>query len=423
VSETLKELLITSKYVVEDSSRTLETCTVTQPNSYPAPGTYSWSFGYLMTQIAKGQGVTDPVAISNAVLNLFKTWETTQDLGGGTTPLLARPLIDQYIINPWMANTAAAGKSGVGPVDLNLAPFRLLAIVNRIDQRDVDAQGVPTDAGGARFVFGAVYNTGVGAQQICATLPFTFIFEYTQPASSQAQLMATANAWHALSSTSPQSAYNTALQAITDGFSKSQGPGSPVLTSARTNEIALAPTNASWEMRELGLGSSGFSFTLVPTSFSPDASMNGTAALASVMQQYNCPNDQLPPGEIQGSSAPNPPFFWSAPGVTPAQRENFALNATCNGCHQAETATFGFTHVVPRDRGVPSALSSFLTGCPTVGALYCPTGTYTVIDPVNPGTAPSYTTYSFNDLHRRAAYFTQLLSQGSNSPGGFCINH
>src|SRR5690606_792741 len=111
--------------------------------------------------------------------------------------------------------------SGGRRLDLSKAPFRLLAIVNRIDLRSdgggyggggviggpiraADAPGamiapdamiapapMPVHAGEGRFVFGVLDPQG-------RPLPFTVIFEYELPASDPREVLGWARSWHAL---------------------------------------------------------------------------------------------------------------------------------------------------------------------------------------------------------------------------------
>ena len=88
-----------------------------------------------------------------------------------------------------------------GRLDLSRPAFRLLAIVNRIDLHDVSA----STAGEGRFVFGFA--------PFGQTLQATLIIEYNIPATTQAEIVDLANAWHALRTLPfPSEEYNAALQ-------------------------------------------------------------------------------------------------------------------------------------------------------------------------------------------------------------------
>jgi hypothetical protein len=378
-----RELTITALKVVEDPTRTLEPCRATASSPLGA-----WTWGELVTALATQQRLNP----STVALNLVKEWQANQTVN--TFTAAARPNIDSVVLNPWQA------RSGVGkPLNLALAPFRLLAIVNRIDLRKENAQHIPLDAGEGRFVFGVVdtNNCSLGG----GTTPFTMIFEFKQVASSTTAVDAWAKRWHGLSSfVLGSAAYNNALQQVTDRFSRGiiTGGTTPfALNQLRTNEIELS---APWELREFHITATGF--VEVTVKQTPDPSLNGGSFLASILNAnhvaINAGTFTLPPvigtHHVLGASAPNFPTVWNAPGIVdPNVRHNFALN-TCSGCHNAETGTFGFLHVAPRSPGQTTTLSGFLTG-------------ETVHDPV------SGKTLTFNDLARRQAFLANLLQNGA----------
>ena len=124
--------------------------------------------------------------------------------------------------------TAMRGPNG--QLDLSQPAFRLLAIVNRIDLNDVSA----STAGEGRFVFGFA--------PFGQTLQATLILEYNIPATSQAEIVDLANAWHALRALPfPSEEYNAALQAVTERFTaRNAAPGRPngsALGQIRTNDF------------------------------------------------------------------------------------------------------------------------------------------------------------------------------------------
>ena len=114
--------------------------------------------------------------------------------------------MQRKIIDPWIA---ASGGPGV-PLDLSKAPFRLLAIVNRLDLRDQVAYG-GTSGGELRFVFMYMPPGCVSTGQ-----PFEVILKYGLPVSGCLNLKAFATQWKALDALRTGSAaYNAALEAIT----------------------------------------------------------------------------------------------------------------------------------------------------------------------------------------------------------------
>jgi hypothetical protein len=364
-----RELMIKDLSVVEDPVRTTW-------NGDPSdPRTGAWTFGALMQNLAP-----TPEDAPAMVQQMLNTWLTDQQVNGFTVP--ARPSIQQLVIDPWP-------KTPTGALDLTKAPLRLSAIVNRLDVRNLN-QG---KAGEGRFVFGVVDPGGF------FPLQFTLIVEYELPATTDADVLAWANAWHDLGTHPfPSEEYNAALQALTAKFTgRGVAPNKPngsALAQLRTNEIALS---FEWELREFHLsGTTGF---LQPAgvALTPDLSLNQTPTLADfVNQNQSAILTQLhtvPPtfeGQpFQGGSSLNPLTFWAAPGIANNDaRQLFSLN-TCNGCHGPETGT-GFLHLAPRFPGQETQLSGFLTGI-------------TVSDPI------SGVPRTFGDLAARKADLTSLV--------------
>lgn len=132
----------------------------------------AWHFGRLMAQMS---GTVPPEVF---VRNWLAHWETHQVVNGFTVP--ARPFITQGVIGPWP-------KHPDGRLDLTKAPLRLLAIVNRLDLRDLSLGS----AGEGRFVFGVLDANGNPTQ-------FTVILEYDLPTQTQADVLTWARRWHAL---------------------------------------------------------------------------------------------------------------------------------------------------------------------------------------------------------------------------------
>jgi hypothetical protein len=375
-----RSLLIRDPSVVEDPTRTFNPCT--------KAGTPMgvWTFGYLMEQMAN-QPVTgiNPSAFARQWL---KHWENNIAVNGWGVPL--RPSVVNSIITTW---ENASGGPGY-PLDLAKAPFKLLAIVNRIDLRG-NSGYTTNNAGEARFVFGAVDLNSRG----CAPLEMTVIFEYGIDKKDCDDIISWAKQWVSLSSLPLGSpAYNAALEAITQQFAKAGAAPHKVNESAlnqlRTNEF-LPPVTAPWELREFRL-TMGKEDPLPPTGQliqttvkqNPDEVLNNTNTLADYING-NCgpilsdthvvpltfPRSVLdppmpnPPGFLGGNSFV-PPNFWNAPGLTcdpspPGDaRFKFSL-ATCSGCHRSETNTT-FYHIRPAPFGTPAPLSAFLSGPITV---------------------------------------------------------
>jgi len=275
------------------------------------------------------------------------------------------------ITDPWLQ------ASGGSTLDLRKAPFRLAAIVNRMDLRRSDGNQ-PLDAGEARFVFNAVDDT-------CRRIEFTVILEFKLRASDPGAVVDWANRWHALGDLEFGANYNQALQSITDDFTQD-------FAQLRSNELTIS--FVEWELRTF-INASG-ALALSPLPNTPDGSFNQTTALASYVNEHagkiltethEVPLSMLG-GYVQAS------FYWDSLQIQDRLevRHHFGMQ-TCNGCHSSETGT-RFVHVFARRDHEIAELSDYLTGqnMPT-------------LDPFDqPRT--------FNELQRRADLLQQLLDNG-----------
>jgi hypothetical protein len=411
-------LFITDRDVVTDPGRTHDTCT-NQGNSCGP-----WTFCHLMTEMASTArtGIT-PEAFTRQWL---QQWMSDYTVNGDT--VARRTAMMTQVIGPWLA------ASGGAQLDLRKAPFRLLAIVNRLDLRQTSAGfhgyggsggGVPRNGGELRFVFGVMRPSQNGTA--CEPMPFTVIFEYGVPISGCEGVREWANRWTALDAMGGFGpAYRAALESITESIvvanaEPTSGNGSAI-NQIRTNEIALA---RPWELREFTLNNQSLSCstaTDVPAdgflrphtvAQTPDDAAHAPTANLLVDEYVNqevvppappaCAKSYVVPPRFDCAADPvpflggnsladlnaggSPPGAWLANTFSPPAtsefvcgRHTFSLN-TCNGCHACDTATT-FTHVNPLS-GIPAALSGFLTG-------------ELVPDTQFPGV-----TWSFNDLDRR----------------------
>ena len=401
-----KELMITHLNVVEDPVRT-----------NPRMGRRAvWTFKHLMTNMA---GNNNP---STFVLNWLKHWESDQLINGKISP--ARPAITDQIIGPWLA--ASGGKQ----LNLDLAPFKLLAIVNRMDLRKHDEESVST-GGEGRFIFGVLKADGTPLPPIAgpATGGFTVIFEYELPAKNMHQLASWAEAWHGLKRHRlGDYHYNRELERITRQFTdRGRAPrkaNGSAINQIRTNEFAIGP---NWELREFTLKNNTGTLNQHPVALSPETiSLNGTKQLSKLINDneakildgtFQLPTALAGPGSIAGPFVPEnfsdyenrtftviplvEPFIdipWSSAGILNNEaRHRFALN-TCHGCHRSETGTgflqigFPAEHNLPQSLQEEAQLAGFLTGIE-------------VMDPVQPQT----TIRTFNDLKRRSENLKELL--------------
>ncbi|HEX7839213.1 MAG TPA: hypothetical protein VF469_17165 [Kofleriaceae bacterium] len=380
-----KSLLINDPSVVGtgDPTRTWDPCS--------GVGTKmgAFTFGHLMTEMAN-QPLTG-INPSTFVMQWLQTWQANQTINTFNVP--ARPNITTQVINPWLA------ASGGVNLDLGIAPFRLLAIVNRLDLRTGSGGygGSTGNAGELRFVFGVVKGSG----RTCQLLPFTVILEYGVPIRGCVNVRSWAQQWVNLNSlVLGSAAYNAALQAITDQVVlRNDAPGKPngsALNQLRTNEIAIG---SPWELRQFNLTTPLSFLHETPVFQTPDVRFNAADPGWSGSTLLDTFISSTPPGTTVPLTFMGTPFLGGAAPVTGnnvnyiwrtstlgcgfnQQRHLFSLN-TCNGCHAGETHT-SFTHISPTTPlGSPAALSGFLTGI-------------TVTDPVCG--APTRT---FNDLARR----------------------
>jgi hypothetical protein len=379
-----RTLMVNDVLVVEDPARTFDPC---DPVGTPMG---PWTFGYLMQEMANEP--SSGILPADLVLEWMDQWTTVQAANGQTIP--ARVAMQDFI-DRWLAESAAAG-APAGQLDLSIAPFRLMAIVNRVDLRENASYG-GGNCGEGRFVFGLL-NTDT-----CNPEPFTVIFEYGVNMNTCSSCKGYASDWLDLQNHpmgSPN--YLAELEALTHVFTdRNTNPGEPngsSINQVRTNENALT---SPWELREFNLENSGL-LGHVTAKQNPIQGLNNTTALASwVSTELTsiCAAAHTVPDTFAGSPflAAHVPYnagdFFDFPGSTASiqnlcARFELSLNS-CSGCHARETNTL-FTHVGAvgtRQLGQPAQLSGFLTGAAPANPVSDPVGV----------SAPR----TFNDLARR----------------------
>ncbi|MEZ4315594.1 MAG: hypothetical protein R3F14_46865, partial [Polyangiaceae bacterium] len=369
-----REVVIADLSVVEDPCRT-----TWAPAVGCAAGTVgAWTFATLMARMAG----TTPV--QQFVAEWLDTFETPQAVNG--FPVNPRGNFRAAFLDPWLvASGCPAGSPIVGAgacsLDLKIAPFRLLAIVNRIDLQGFTYGG--ETPGEARFVFGMTQLPLTGplfdasGQLNGAELQATTIFEYKLPPTQD--FCSWGANWHTLSNLPFGGVYNTHLQKLTDEFSSpGMDPSAPnfgvSIGQVRTNDIDLG--FGPWVLREyrlqdVGLGFNGFALQNGTTAQTPDDSINNhpdldawTLANAPDIDNTEHSVPEIDPtsgtaflgGETSASF-----FIWengNTPPLSLSERYHFGFS-TCNDCHTAATNT-GFTHIAPRPIGAPTFLSTFL---------------------------------------------------------------
>jgi len=422
-SNPTKSLTVTDLSVTTDTTRTFDPCDVDGDGNFGNVNGV-WSFKTLMTNMAN-TGLTG-ITAQQFVHNWLRSWMAAQTVNSFT--IMPRPTIQSFF----------PGWDGVNAATLNMnkLPFRLLAIVNRMDLAGASLYGSPPDAkkSETRLVFGLVDQSSASCKVVGntgAARRMTVIFEYGDPTTTCTDLQTRAQAWIALTGLPfPSAAYNTALQALTDAVTVVNAaptkPNGSALDQLRTNEIALA---GPWQLREFGL-TAPFSNLLEATiKQTPDPGLFRfgspvtkqfleTNADAILCETHVVPDIFLGNPFLGSHADYGFGTFWDAPtviaGVFPScwtsnvssmtlptkkgeVRHKFSLN-TCDDCHSGETNTV-FTHVDPMTS--PAALSGFLTGV-------------TVNDP---GGEPVQRT--FNDLARRAQALEDAALGCHKLPGSF----
>lgn len=383
VVDPARELFITDVSVVDDCFRTTWFPVCAPPVAPATRG--AWTFGGLMPGIF---GTVNPAILSTEVTRFLSEWKFGKVVNGEFVP--ARPNIQAQVLGPWLA------ASGGVQLDMRRAPFRLLAIVSRLDLR----QNAPWNAGEGRFVFGLLDPAGNPTQ-------YLLILEYGLDAADCKSVLTWANQWHALGTQPFGPTYNAMLQKVTDRFttinSSPAKPNGSSLNQARTDDFFLQPL---WELREFTLQPGGPPAQLLMSTVAqtPANAHQHTALLANYVNantpailasNYTVPLVWAATPFRGGASSHTLNFDWDGPAPACTTifnlnaRHNFSLN-TCNGCHGAETGT-AFKHVQPRGPGVPSALSAFLTGGPVV------------VDMCGIG-------HTFNDIARRQADLCALVN-------------
>ncbi len=316
----------------------------------------AWSFRHLVENMSPTREDA-----SKFVLTWLSTFGVANSVNGYSVP--SRPDAMAKVTCPWLQRTpenecsSACDTCNARALDLAKAPFRLIGISNRIDQRLGDPPG---SAGEGRFVF--ALTNGPGDDPASQPLEMTVILEYGLPTSTDMDAKGWAAQWHDLGQIRNfDESFRARLQEVTDRFTArgawpSRQNGS-ALDQARINDHV---TDWDWSMREFKLTSGGYLAT-APTKNTPDISMNGAAALTNFVNAnigairadtHTVPNEFLG-GQAIGDTR------WTVPGVSEDERKAFA-KGTCNGCHRTEAMGIDVNfHISPLRSGV-ARLSTFL---------------------------------------------------------------
>jgi hypothetical protein len=378
-------MMITNLAVVEDPTRTWNSCT--QTGNIDGP----WTFKTIMKQLASSDPlnlVTD-AQLSNFVKSWLNHWANDQIINGDTVK--ARTLVNTVILSPWL-NKSRNGGAPTGQLDMRFAPFKLLAIVNRFDLRSGTKDGIiGSTVGEGRFVFGLIKANCLVPQRM------TVILEYSvNKPSGCADKQAWAQQWYNLKDfTVGSTEYNQALQNITDQFSlcgsNPNKPNQSSLDQVRTNEAVLADDGNTWEMKEFILDPTTHLLKENTVTQTPADRYNAQTSNADVQRFANYVKQNTKAISLETNAVPltwqdspflgakshifgvpagAPPgvFHWDGTetGASPTfiksvQARFFLSINTCAGCHAGETQT-SFTHVDPVFYGTEATLSGFLTG-------------------------------------------------------------
>lgn len=310
---TEKSLFITDLSVVEDHQRTYNVATgVGNPNGV-------WAFGTLMANMENGYHVD---GIRGFLKTWVKQWTTNQTVNGQIVK--ARKHVLECLITPWLRKAQSDPALDVTLQNWEslwdatsssslkqTAPFKLSAIVNRLDLRGNGAYNEEFENGGeTRFIFSLI-DPYTGNIAISPDQPFSqqqngigfgdwrglnVILEFGNIQTSKCDLLALAQQWLDLSeaslsfgTASSNNPYKIALQQITDYVTVASANTGKINGSAinriRTNEKAFADRDQSlevhlgwarqdWEFRQFELDPVTHGFKLVPLTNNPPVASN-----------------------------------------------------------------------------------------------------------------------------------------------------
>lgn len=345
--ERFKELLVVDEGVLSDARTS---------NAQNGP----WSFRSLVENMAP-EGADQGEYVRSWLTN----WVTVKEVNGFpvdpnvTQEGAGRDVgMNEHVLCPWLKQTPenacddACSKCKSQKLDMAKAPFRLLAIANRIDLRDEVAD---EHSGEGRFVFGL--TKGPADDAASTPLAMTVVFEFALPATRTPKEWA--DAWHALGKFSAfDESYRASLEGVTRAFTSRGTNGTNAIAQVRTNESVL---NWVWQQREFGLDGKG-DLRLRPTRNTPAQQVNGTPLLRDFVTKNRdaiLANRYEMPVAMRAGAADQLQYVWSIPDVDVKLRNAFAVG-TCNGCHSTEKPNIDTAfHVSPFKKGVDK-LSPFV---------------------------------------------------------------
>jgi hypothetical protein len=309
---------------------------------------HTWSFRQRLEDLNADPAAAGPLA--DAWLDQWKSLTevpVSTDPAAASIPITPRPSVDQVLRCPWLQQSfdnycdAACGACQGRRLDLTQAPFRLLAIANRIDLAAGGACG--SDGGELRFVY------GVTTPGTMASLPMTVIFEYHVALRAGESLRDWATAWHALGAVQPGPALADQLATVVG-----RGLARATLHRVLTNDGAFGPPlGLPWEMRQFVPAATDAGVTRlleVAVAQTPRLTLMSSADLGQWIDANASSvlaGDNKLDARFLASSAPIPTFdfAWHTAASDPAVNTAFNHN-TCNGCHGGRTSDdIPFQHV------------------------------------------------------------------------------
>lgn len=308
-----KSLFITDTTVTQDPARTYNPVT----NTGTAMGL--WTFGNMMKNI----GGTSAANQKAVLLSFVENWMKQDTVNGQVVVPRTDALL--YMIRPWLQKAKGtttdygnisgsadywktAWNSTATDTLLKYAPFRLMAIVNRLDLRQNTAYSnvniFPLATGETRFIFTLIIDKTISIYNVAGDVPVSedqdfqnpffadwrgmnVIFEYGNIQTSACAIQAFGQDWVTLSSLNfGTTAFNDKLDQITRPLINVNGAPSKINGSAinrlRTNERIFFRTNHSreswkasnWQFRQLELNSTTHALKLAPVSLTPRLDAN-----------------------------------------------------------------------------------------------------------------------------------------------------
>lgn len=366
-----------------------------------------WSVGYLFWQLAIRAGAATTTFDNKKVSDFVLGWmgQFNQDNpNSACSDALKNSTTYNTLFSYWPKLSTDTSQ-----LDIKRAPFRLLAILNRMDLASAGSStyasgGVSNNVGEGRLVFGLYNPTGSCTNNSDQKKNFTIIFEYKLPCYSHqsntthchwdmGDLDYWTSRWTSLNDDAGNdNAYVAKLSALTKNFTSSfagSSTGNNLLafTTVRTND--QLSSDQIWRLREFKL--SGSRLILSPTANTPRTSYNKTSELtallkgnydavlrgafslegagASAMRSCEAKASTADAGSTKDlvwqtdNISADGTSDWSGWPISSEEglelRHDFAIN-TCSGCHGIENSALGHQHISGRKRGSVSGVSAFL---------------------------------------------------------------